>query len=89
MYGLVFPQDSAVRDAIGSQELWMLAQRRHVIVHTRGVVAQRYLDNTGDKMTVGDELVLTPNSVERYAFAIQEAATAMITAGGSSLRTGP
>lgn len=86
VYGLLFPENAEVREALATRELWMLAQRRHLIVHNRGIVDQRYLDNTGDRVAVGDELQLDPNVVEQYAFVMQTAAAAMVAAVGNKLK---
>lgn len=45
VYGLIFPSDEEVRDALSSRDLWMLAQRRHLLVHNRGIADMRYIDN--------------------------------------------
>lgn len=86
VYGLLFPENAAVREALATRELLMLAQRRHLIVHNRGIVDQRYLDNTGDRLAVGDELQLDPNMVEQYTFVMQDAAAAMVAAVGNKLK---
>ena len=89
IYRFMFPDDRVVRDALATRELWTLAQRRHLIVHNRGIVDQRYLDNAGDRLVIGDEVQLDPNVVEQYAFVVQDAAAALLAAAGKIRTTRP
>ncbi|GAB1581725.1 hypothetical protein [Phyllobacterium phragmitis] len=50
--------------ALKDKELWKLSQRRHLIVHRRGIVDNRYLGKTGDKRVLGARLALTADEVE-------------------------
>lgn len=82
VYGLLFPQVQSLYTALGNRNLWTMVQRRHLIVHNRGIVDQRYLDSTGDQLLVGDVLVVTPQAVEEYAAVVQDAGAALIVAVG-------
>ncbi len=81
--GVVFPDYEAVRHALSSKDLWMLGQRRHLMVHNRGVVDQRYLDATGDYLPLGERITISPADVENYAVVIQDAADAMLQAASA------
>ena len=78
-----------VQKALG-KELWLLNQRRHLLVHRRGLVDREYLDRTGDDAEPGQRLVVTSKDVERYLMAVQKAIVTIktaTTAAGRHLRT--
>lgn len=50
---------------LNDNELWLLYQRRHLIVHRRAIVDRDYLEKTGDKLAVGAELMVAPTDVQR------------------------
>jgi hypothetical protein len=77
---VLFPDDEVLRDALGSRDLWILSQRRHVIVHNRGVIDQRYLEATGETLPVGESLILSPNDVNQHLAVVQEVGTAVLRA---------
>lgn len=73
--------DSIVSVALGDQ-IWLLNQRRHLIVHKRGMVDKEYLSRTSDNVPLGQQLHLNAEDavsyiqvVERAIAAIYEAAT--------------
>jgi len=59
----LFPLDEALRVAVLDPALWLLNQRRHLIVHKRGVVDAKYLKNTGDSLGIGESLAIKPVGV--------------------------
>lgn len=61
-------------------KLWLLQQRRHLIVHRRGVVDKQYLEKTGEKLNVGEQLLPTPAEIEEYFKDACDAAIALIKA---------
>lgn len=79
VFGILFPQSDDLRTALASKELWVMSQRRHLIVHKRGIVDHRYLDNTGETLVVGQELSLSPKDLERYAAVTQQAVAQILT----------
>lgn len=60
IYDVLMPNNRYLRALLGDAELWKLNQRRNVILHRRSVVDDAYLKNTGDSLTLGSELKVTP-----------------------------
>jgi hypothetical protein len=54
-----------LRACLSDHELWLLAQRRHLIVHRRGIVDNRYLESTGEKLVPGSQISISPSDIER------------------------
>jgi hypothetical protein len=75
--------DSAVRTALADRRLWVLCQRRHLIVHRRGVIDARYAEATGDTSPFGTRLSVTPEELESHIQAVGVAGAAMLTAAGT------
>ncbi|WP_421865783.1 hypothetical protein [Parvibaculum sp.] len=48
----LFPSGKLLQ-AVGDARLWRIAQQRHLIVHRRGIVDQKYLMRTGDTEKLG------------------------------------
>jgi hypothetical protein len=69
----LFPTASTLHEALGDKRLWDLSQKRHLIVHRRGVVDREYLEATGTALSLGDDLWVTPDEVEAYIEATQTA----------------
>jgi len=61
-------------------KLWLLQQRRHLIVHRRGVVDKQYLEKTGEKLNVGEQLLPTPAEIEQCFTDACDAALALVKA---------
>ena len=45
-------------------ELWELYNRRHLIVHRLGIVDEKYVKETGSKLPIGSEIMVTPLELE-------------------------
>lgn len=63
-------KDKTVTVALGG-DLWSLNQRRHLLVHKRGLVDEEYISQTGDKLVKGDRLTITSADVEKSVIAVQ------------------
>jgi hypothetical protein len=89
--GTLFPAGVELRDALGVGDLWLLSQRRHLIVHRRGVVDERYLDATGDSIAAGQHLSVSPSDLLAYLKAVRNAAAALLSAveGSGEAQTTP
>lgn len=61
----LFPDVPTLRACLSDHELWLLAQRRHLIVHRRGIVDNRYLESTGEKLMPGSQISVSPSDIER------------------------
>ena len=74
------PKHAELQKLLGSTELWILWQRRHLIVHHRGIVDKAYLAKTPDKIAVGTQLELTSDYVESSLVLIRDVSVALIAA---------
>ncbi len=73
---------SEVQTALG-QELWLLNQRRHLLVHNRGIIDAEYCKNTGDKGPIGAKLKVTATDAENSLTAVRDAILAVCRAAQS------
>jgi hypothetical protein len=53
VFGVLLPQSNKLRDILEQKELWVLNQRRHLIVHRRGIIDADYIARTGDSLASG------------------------------------
>jgi hypothetical protein len=67
LYGMVFSEDSDLCRLLKHTCLWHLSQARHLIVHRRGVVDEKYLKQTDSKLNRDQRLVVTGYDVKAYA----------------------
>jgi hypothetical protein len=72
-----------VRNALRSQSLWMLNQRRHLFVHRRGLVDREYLGRTGDTASFGTRLTISSHDVEGYLRTVADAVFAVISSSSN------
>lgn len=63
-YGALFPGAAKLRACLLDERLWHLSQKRHLIVHRRGVVDEAYIAATGTHLKIGDVLWAAPAEVE-------------------------
>ena len=66
VFSALFPNADDLREAFGDKSLWILNQRRHLIVHKRGVVDREYLDKTGADLQVGQQLRVSTSDLEQH-----------------------
>lgn len=78
---VLFPEDSRLRDALGDRILWILFQRRNLIVHRRGIIDARYVAATGEELPLGSQLRVRPADIESYLGLVAKAAHALISIG--------
>lgn len=69
-YGALFPDAAEMARTLADERLWILFQKRNLIVHRRGIVDRQYLDKTGAPQPVGTQLVVTPGDVESLLAAV-------------------
>ncbi len=61
-----FPEDKALIDYFKDGSLWLLGQRRNLIVHRCGIVDQEYINKTNDnQQKIGNSLVLRTLDIEQ------------------------
>jgi hypothetical protein len=63
-YAAMFPGATELRKHLLDDRLWQLSQKRHLIVHRRGIVDDAYLQATGASLRLGETLWITPSEVE-------------------------
>lgn len=83
VYGVLFPEHANLRAALDERDLWVLSQRRHLIVHRRAVIDATYLKHTGESLPVGSRLAVTPGDLERYLRIVVRVASELLAASGS------
>ncbi len=69
-FSALLPDAAALHAALSNPLLWTLNQRRHLIVHKRGVVDREYLEKTGEKIDAGTTLNITATELEQYLRAV-------------------
>jgi hypothetical protein len=74
----VYLDDEDIRKAILSPNLWLLSQRRHLIVHRRGEVDLAYLSRTGETLNPGARLRITSDYIYESFNEIRDAAIAIL-----------
>lgn len=77
VYAVLFPDSSDLNPALAHRDLWMLYQRRHLVVHRRGVIDQAYLDATGEALAIGTRLIVTPRAFEGALSVVVSAGVAV------------
>jgi hypothetical protein len=83
-YSVLFPSDNSLRTALNEGTLWTLYQRRHLIVHRRGVVDRQYLENTGETLEIGSQLVVSPEDIKNYIAISRDLGLSFFGAIGST-----
>jgi len=73
VFGGILPNHKEVAAALSEKNLWLLFQRRHLIVHRRGIVDRRYLAATGEKLSLGTDLVVFPSELQSYMETVLKA----------------
>ncbi len=79
-YGALFRKNDVLRQAFSDKGLWILSQRRHLIVHRCGIVDESYLKKTGENDELGKELVVSPAAVAAALTCVRTAGTVLIEA---------
>lgn len=64
--------DSELNLALTSKELWAISQQRHLIVHRRGIVDNRYLDRVEDNRNIGEKIVFDSKYVEQSILLLRD-----------------
>ncbi len=73
-------EDDDVQQCFKGPDLWLLNQRRHLVVHRRGVIDHDYLKKTGEKADVGQRLALVSVDLERHVETVCKTAIAILDA---------
>jgi hypothetical protein len=73
VFQVILPKHLGLREKLNSKELWLLAQRRHLIVHRRSIIDEKYLRSSGDTVPKGDTLNISPRDIENCLFLVRDA----------------
>lgn len=79
------PNDTSLSAALDDRQLWTVCQRRHLIVHRRGIVDQQYLTATGDDRSVGESLDIVLNDIQDAMKVTIHAGTEILRVVGNEL----
>ena len=79
VFSVIFPGAGDLLERLNDPDLWLLYQRRHLIVHRRGIVDHNYLDNTSDTAALGTPLLLTPKDFEGHFHGVLVAGEALLS----------
>ena len=86
-YSVLFPSDNSLRAALNETTLWMLYQRRHLIVHKRGVVDRQYCEKTGETLAIGSSLFVSPKDIGDYILISRDLGQSFFAAVGPQSST--
>jgi hypothetical protein len=64
VFEVLFPSALSLQASLQDKALWLLNQRRNLIVHRRAVVDRAYIGNTGDSIKIGKRLSIAPDYLE-------------------------
>lgn len=78
LYSVLYPGNVELTESLSHKELWLLYQRRNLIVHRNAVVDQLYLDNTGEAAAIGQRLVFTSKQFDVAFDVVASAGTALV-----------
>lgn len=76
VFTTLFKGDAEIVRTLAEKDLWLLYQRRNLIVHRRGVVDRTYLDLTGETLSVGSRLAVNPDAFETALAVVIASGTA-------------
>lgn len=85
-YSVLFPSNNSLRTALSEATLWMLYQRRHLIVHKRGVVDRQYCEKTGEALKIGSQLFVSPEDIGKYIAISRDLGQSFFSAVGFTSR---
>jgi len=78
--GSLFQDVEPLRALLGSRDLWVLSQRRHLIVHNRGVVDRKYIEQTGATDEEGKRVRILPTDIEQYVSLVRDVGCSLLAA---------
>jgi hypothetical protein len=72
--------DYGAEEPMSVSSMWLLYQRRNLVVHRRGIVDAAYQQNTGDTTTpLGQELEVTAQDIEKYLGVVTKAGASILS----------
>jgi len=70
--------DAKLIEVLNDVTLWDLNQRRHLIVHRRGVVDAKYKTSTQCQLALGERISVTPQDLDKYFRVVIQSAAAFL-----------
>lgn len=83
VFEALMPENNGLRDALSRPELWVLYQRRNLIVHRGGIVDRHFLEKTGETLQLGTKLIVTSDEVYKYLTLVRDAGIELTTGAAS------
>jgi hypothetical protein len=80
VFQTLFPTHSDLHATMKKDGLWLLWQRRHLLVHKRGLVDAVYLKQTGDKQPVGARLRISGSYLDEILKLVSDAGVQFVRA---------
>lgn len=78
LYTTLFPPPNPFAEKLNEDGLWVLSQQRHLIVHQRGVVDERYKRNTKTNDGVGTRITISPSELDNHIELVFETGLALL-----------
>jgi hypothetical protein len=76
----LLPNVERVHEAMAARSLWLLWQRRHLIVHRRGLVDAKFIANTGETIALGSRIAIVGKDIDEAVLTVTNAAGALLRA---------
>jgi hypothetical protein len=77
--GVLFEESKDLHRQLADNTLWLLWQRRHLIVHKRGVIDDAYLAHTSDNPPIGSKLIVDSNCIEEAMLLVSDIALGLLS----------
>lgn len=87
VFDVIFPNNDGLRSLLVSDRLWVLYQRRNLIVHRRGVVDRAYVSNTGEDIELGAELFISTKKLEEDLVMVRDIGTDLLKSAGDLIQS--
>lgn len=71
IYFKLFSENKDLKKSLKSGLLWKICQRRHLIVHRRGLIDQQYIEKTDDNFEVGEMLPIESSELIDYLLEVR------------------
>jgi hypothetical protein len=76
--GALFDESKDLHRQLADNTLWLLWQRRHLIVHKRGVIDAAYLARTSDNPPIGSKLIVDSSCIEEGMLLVSDIALGLL-----------
>jgi hypothetical protein len=69
---LIWPSNGGIQKKLKDDLLYKLNQKRHLIVHRKGIVDKQYNSLTSDNFIIGEEIPIDPDDIKNYLNLVKE-----------------